>query len=119
MGANTTMRTRAAARARTAASALKARLRKYFSGRLAVVQISAGIGALIVRSTAAYLASDWTLGAIVVTAMVGSFAGYIGAYAFGYWMAFRRDYKASGRSMPLDIVRLQLVWQLAQQKHWL
>ena len=112
MGSNATTRTRAAARVRMAVSALKARLRKYLSGRLAVVQISAGIGAFIVRSTAAYLASEWALAATVATAMAGSFAGYIAAYAFGYWMAFRIDYEVSGRSMPLDIVRLQIVEQL-------
>jgi hypothetical protein len=95
-------RSRGAKRLRSTGSALKSRLRKYFSGRLAVVQITAGVGAFVVRTGAAYLASDLSVAVMV----------YIGAYAFGYWLVFRKDYKASGRSMPLDIARLQLVEQL-------
>ena len=44
--------------------------------------------------------------------MIGSFVGYVAAYIIGYWVAFREDYRASGRSMPWDIIRLQLVEQL-------
>jgi hypothetical protein len=105
-------RSRGAKRLRSTGSALKSRLRKYFSGRLAVVQITAGVGAFVVRTGAAYLASDLSVAVMVALALAGSFAGYIGAYAFGYWLVFRKDYKASGRSMPLDIARLQLVEQL-------
>jgi len=44
--------------------------------------------------------------------MAGSCAGYIGTYIAGYYVAFRRDYKGSGRSMFRDILSLQLVEQL-------
>lgn len=111
-GSNPTVRERIGARLTAAASGLKARLRKYFSGRLALVQLGGGAGALIVRSTAAYLASDDTVLTIVVASTIGSFAGYISAYVVGYWLAFRKDYGASGRSMPSDIAKLQAVEQL-------
>jgi hypothetical protein len=44
--------------------------------------------------------------------IIGSTVGYISTYAFGYWLAFRSDYKKSGRFMPFDIGRLQFVEQL-------
>jgi hypothetical protein len=112
MGDNEGLRSRGATRLRAAGSALKARLRKYFSGRLAVVQITAGVGSFVVRTGAAYLASDRSVAVMVALALAGSFAGYIAAYAIGYWAVFRKEYRASGRSMPLDIARLQLVEQL-------
>jgi hypothetical protein len=103
---------RAKARARSTASALKARIWKYFSGKLALIQIGAGIGALILRSAAAYLASNMSVPTMVFLAMIGSFVGYITAYMIGYWVVFREDYRASGRSMLWDVFRLQLVEQL-------
>jgi hypothetical protein len=112
MGSDTTVRARVGARLAAAASGLKARVRKYFSGRLVLVQLGGGVGALIVRSTAAYLASDHTVLTVVVAATIGSFVGYISAYIVGYWLAFRKDYGASGRSMSSDIAKLQAVEQL-------
>ena len=112
MGPNTTVRARVGARLAAAASRLKTRVRKYFSGRLVLVQLGGGAGALIMRSTAAYLASGDTVLTVVVAATIGSFAGYISAYVVGYWLAFRKDYGASGRSMPSDIAKLQAVEQL-------
>jgi len=109
---NGTLYGRAKARARNAASALKARIWRYFSGRLALIQIGAGVGALILRSMAAYLASDMSVPTMVFVSMIGSFVGYVTAYVIAYWVAFREDYRASGRSMSWDIVRLQLVEQL-------
>jgi hypothetical protein len=90
---------------------LKAKLRKYFSGKLALVQIGAGAGALAGRSAAVYLSLDQHVWTIVLASMLGSYTGYIGVWALGYWWAFRSDYRASGRSLVLDIVRLQLVEQ--------
>lgn len=112
MQPDNTLGERARARARSAASSLKARIWKYFSGRLALIQIGAGVGALVLRSAAAYLASDLSVPTMVFVAMIGSFVGYVTAYVVGYWLAFRDDYRESGRSMPWDIARLQLVEQL-------
>ena len=92
--------------------ALKAKLKIYFSGRLALVQLSAGVCAVAVRSTAVYLTQDFAVWIMVLVGILGSFTGYIGAYAFGYWFVFRNDYRESGRSMLLDITRLQLVEQV-------
>ena len=92
--------------------ALKARIWKYFSGKLAVVQLTAGLGAFALRSAAAYATLDLESWVIVAAGMLGSFTGYIGAYTVGYWVVFRKDYRASGRSMLFDIFRLQLVEQL-------
>lgn len=61
---------------------------------------------------AAYLSGDMAVWIIVLASLVASFAGYIGAYTLGYWLAFRNDYNASGRVMTLDIIRLQLVEQV-------
>ena len=90
---------------------LKTKLRKYFSGRLAIIQITAGVGAFVGRSAAAYLTDDHGTWTIVLASQFGSFAGYIGTYVAGYWLAFKSDYRASGRSLGLDLIRLQLVEQ--------
>jgi hypothetical protein len=89
----------------------KARIKKYFSGKLALVQISAGIGAVAGRSLAVYLAEGQPTYSLVIFSMVGSFAGYLCFYIAGYWLAFRADYRQSGRFMLLDVFRLQLVEQ--------
>lgn len=93
-------------------SSIKEKLHKYFSGRLAVVQIGAGCGALIGRSLAVYFIPDHATWNIVIIGIAGSTVGYIGTYAFGYWLAFRGDYRESNRFMPFDIGRLQLVEQM-------
>jgi len=97
---------------RNMASALKERIRRYFSGKLIIVQLTAGIGALALRSAAVYITLDFDTWHIILASMLGSFAGYIGAYFIGYWFVFRKDYRESGRSMPFDVFRLQLVEQL-------
>lgn len=93
-------------------SRLREKVKKYFSGRLALTQVVAGCGAFVGRSAAVYLCDGQAVWYIVLASMLGSFTGYIATYVLGYWLAFRRDYKASGRSMFLDIFRLQLVEQL-------
>ena len=93
-------------------SALKVRIRRYFSGKLAIVQITAGVGALALRSLAVYLTLDFQTWHIIMASMLGSFTGYVIAYFIGYWIVFRKDYRESGRSMPFDVFRLQLVEQL-------
>ena len=93
-------------------SKLKDKLQKYLSGRLAIVQIGAGCGAFIGRSLAVIFLPDHATWNIVIIGIVGSTVGYISTYAFGYWLAFRGDYKKSSRFMPFDIGRLQLVEQL-------
>jgi hypothetical protein len=93
-------------------SALKARISKYFSGKLIIVQLSAGVGALALRSAAVYMTLDFETWHMILASMLGSFTGYIGAYSIGYWVVFRKDYRESGRSMPFDVFRLQLVEQL-------
>lgn len=90
---------------------LKTRLRKYFSGKLALVQIVAGVGAFAGRSAAVLLVSHQPVWNIVLASMLGSYTGYIGTYAVGYWLTFRRNYRASGRFMVADIAGLQLVEQ--------
>jgi hypothetical protein len=89
----------------------KAKLKKYFSGKLVLVQIGAGLGAVAGRSLAVYLTIDQPTYSIVICSMLASFGGYVCAYIAGYWFAFKADYSESGRSMPWDIVRLQLVEQ--------
>jgi hypothetical protein len=91
---------------------IKEKLQKYLSGRLAIVQISAGCGAFVGRSLAVIFLSDYATWNIVIIGIVGSTVGYISTYAFGYWLAFRGDYKKSSRFMPFDIGRLQFVEQL-------
>jgi hypothetical protein len=88
------------------------KLQKYLSGKLVIVQIGAGCGAFIGRSIAVLLLSDYATWNIVIIGIVGSTVGYIGIYAFGYWLAFRGDYKKSRRFMPFDIGRLQFVEQM-------
>lgn len=95
-------------------SSLKAKLKKYFSGRMVIVQIAGGVGAFAGRSLGAVVTDvtaqpDWI---IVVASLGGSFTGYISVYVLGYWLAFRREYAALGRSMRLDVLRLQIVEQL-------
>ncbi|MFC2059061.1 hypothetical protein ACFLTS_05455 [Chloroflexota bacterium] len=90
---------------------LKAFLKKYFSGKLAIVQVIAGGGAFAGRSLAAYLTQDHGTWNIVLASQVGSFAGYIGIYALGYRFVFRRDYRNSSRSMKSDVLKLQVVEQ--------
>jgi hypothetical protein len=104
---------RGAVRAKTKAfiAGVLDRLKKYFSGKLALVQIIAGIGALAGRSLAVYAMQDSTTWNMVAASMVGSFSGYIGVYVIGYWLAFKRDYRTSGRTMAGDIFGLQLVEQ--------
>lgn len=93
-------------------SGLKEKLGKYFSGRLVLIQIAAGVGAVAGRSAAVYLLLDQETWIMVLASMAGSFAGYISFYSLGYWITFRSDYRVSGRFMALDIVKLQLVEQL-------
>jgi hypothetical protein len=89
----------------------RAKLKKYFSGKLVLVQIGAGLGAVAGRSLVVFLTLGQPTYTIVICSMLASFGGYVCAYIAGYWFAFRMDYRASGRSMPWDIVRLQLVEQ--------
>ena len=96
---------------RCGGDATKEKLKKYFSGKLAVVQISGGVGAFALRSAGVYLAEGQPTWAMVLASVSGSFAGYLGVYALGYALAFRKDYKTSGRSMLRDMAQLQLVEQ--------
>ena len=91
--------------------AAREKLKRYFSGRLAIVQISAGVGAFAGRSIAALLTQDQETWAVVLSSQLGSFAGYISTWILGYWLSFKADYRASGRAMSWDIVRLELVEQ--------
>jgi hypothetical protein len=90
---------------------LKAKLKKYFSGKLVAVQVGAGVGAFAGRSIAAFTTSELDTWIVVISSQFGSFAGYIGIYFLGYWYVFKRDYRASQRSMPKDVVGLQVVEQ--------
>lgn len=76
-----------------------------------LVQLGAGVGAFAFRSAGVYLAHGQPTWAMVLASLLGSYAGYIGTYVLGYWLAFRKDYRASGRSMVRDVVQLQLVEQ--------
>jgi hypothetical protein len=91
---------------------LKTKVRKYLSGKLVLVQIVAGCGAFAGRSLAVYLSLDQPTWGIVMASIFGGGLGYVITYGFGYWLAFRADYRLSGRSMPLDVARLQFVEQL-------
>ncbi len=97
---------------KTILSHVKDRLRQYFSGRLIIVQIGAGVGAFAGRSLIAYGTRDMGTTVIVASSMAGSFVGYVALWIVGYWLAFREDYRKSGRQMSLDVFRLQLVEQL-------
>lgn len=88
------------------------RLKRYLSGKLILVQIAAGCGAFAARSLAVYLSLGSPTWAIIVASIVGGGLGYVGTYAFGYWFAFRADYKVSGRSISRDVAGLQFVEQL-------
>lgn len=88
------------------------KLKKYMSGKLFIVQVAAGFGALAGRSLAVYAVLDLETWYIVLASLFGSFAGYVGVWVLGYWLAFRKDYRESGRFMPADIIRLQFVEQL-------
>ena len=92
--------------------ALKAKIWKYFSGRLAIVQLVAGLGAFALRSAAVFMTLGYESWIIVLAGILGSFTGYVSAYVLGYWITFRNEYRTSGRSMLFDIFRLQLVEQL-------
>lgn len=92
-------------------SGFKAKVKKYFSGKLVLVQLTAGVGAFVGRSLAAFSMSDQDTWIIVIASQAGSFIGYIGMYFFGYWFAFKLDYRSMNRSMPKDVVKLQLVEQ--------
>jgi len=92
-------------------STISQKLRKYFSGKLVLVQSSAGVGAFALRSVAAYATADHGAVVIVATSLVGSFLGYVSIYSIGYWVTFKRDYATSGRRMGWDVIRLQLVEQ--------
>ena len=88
-----------------------AKLKKYFSGKLLIVQISAGVGAFALRSVAAYSTSSLDTWITVTVTQVGSFTGYIASYFLGYWYVFRKDYSKLDRSMGRDVLKLQLVEQ--------
>ncbi len=88
-----------------------ATLKKFFSGRLVAVQLSAGVGAFALRSIAAYSTGNLDTWIIIIATQLGSFGGYIGSFILGYWLTFRRDYSTLERSMAGDIVKLQLVEQ--------
>ena len=87
------------------------RLKMYFSGKLFLVQLSAGVGAFALRTLAAYSLRESTLWSVAI-GQVGSYTGYISVYILGYWLAFRKDYKSSGRSIKRDIFGLQVAEQL-------
>ena len=87
------------------------KLRNLFSGRLVIVQLSAGVGAFALRSLAAVFTSHLDTWIIIMATMLGSFSGYIGSFVLGYWLAFRKDYAKMDRSMGQDITQLQLVEQ--------
>ena len=87
------------------------RLKRYFSGKLFVVQLSAGIGAFALRTLLAYSFRNNMVSSIIA-GLVGSYTGYITTYAFGYWLRFRKDYRVSGRSIRKDILGLQSAEQL-------
>jgi hypothetical protein len=91
---------------------IREKLQKYLSGKLVIVQIGAGCGAFIGRSVAVLFLPDHATWNIVIIGIAGSTMGYISTYVFGYWLAFKGDYKESRRFMPFDIGRLQLVEQL-------
>jgi len=92
-------------------SGFKAKVKKYFSGKLVIVQLIGGVGAFGARSAAAYALDDYGTVLLVVASLLASFLGYITVYYLGYWYVFRRDYATSGRTMGLDVIRLQLVEQ--------
>ncbi len=88
-----------------------AKVKKYFSGKLVIVQLIGGVGAFGARSAAAYALDDYGTVLLVVASLLASFLGYITVYYLGYWYVFRHDYATSGRTMGLDVIRLQLVEQ--------
>ncbi|NQT72328.1 MAG: hypothetical protein HQ553_06095 [Chloroflexi bacterium] len=92
-------------------SGFKAKVKQYFSGKLVIVQLIGGVGAFGARSAAAYALDDYGTVLLVVASLLASFLGYITVYYLGYWYVFRRDYATSGRTMGLDVIRLQLVEQ--------
>lgn len=89
-----------------------AKLKRYFSGKMAAVQIIGGVGAFAGRSLMIILLKNQPIWAIVLASQAGSFVGYVGTYIVAYQIAFRRDYKTGQRSIMKDIFRLQLVEQV-------
>ena len=87
------------------------KLKKYFSGKLFLVQLSAGVGAFALRTLAAISIEDNVLGSVAI-GQVGSYMGYASVFVLGYWLVFRRDYRPSGRSVRKDILGLQVAEQL-------
>jgi len=87
------------------------KLKTYFSGKLFLVQLSAGVGAFVLRTIPAYILRESILWSIIA-GQVGSYVGYISVYAVGYWLIFRKDYSQSGRSFIKDILGLQVAEQL-------
>lgn len=87
------------------------KLKKYFSGRLFLVQLCAGIGAFALRSLGAYFFDTNNITRIIA-GLIGSYTGYIGTYAIGYRLRFRKEYRLSGRSMNRDILGLQSAEQV-------
>ena len=87
------------------------KLKTYFSGRLFIVQLCAGVGAFALRSLGAIIFDSNTV-TIIIAGIIGSYTGYITTYAIGYWLRFRKDYSVSGRSMKRDILGLQSAEQV-------
>ncbi len=92
-------------------SGFMAKVNKYFSGKLVIVQLIGGVGAFGARSAAAYALDGYGTVLLVVASLLASFLGYITVYYLGYWYVFRHDYATSGRTMGYDVIRLQLVEQ--------
>lgn len=88
------------------------RLKKYFSGKLAMIQITAGIGAFIGRTIAIIATDDQSAWIIAAASITASTVGYISLYCLGYWWAFRNDYRESKRSMIRDVFGLQIIEQM-------
>jgi hypothetical protein len=87
------------------------KLKKYFSGKIFVIQLFASLGAFVLRTIPAFIFHDSILWSVVV-GQIGSYTGYTGVYAIGYWLTFRKDYRLSGRSMRKDLLGLQLAEQV-------
>ena len=88
--------------------------KRYFSGKLIVVQFLGGCGAFILRTAVAYSTtykfhlSNWD-SALFYT--LSSNFGYITTWCIGYFVAFRNDYHRLKRPIWPDMLRLQLIEQ--------